>query len=91
MLAEVSPSANRFITAASPLSGRVMLRPISQQKPSPMRTAARPTPMMMIRVRFCEADRVAEAVLARCCAKAIILSASGSICSLSRLIVASKR
>ena len=31
--AEVSPSASRFIAAARPLSGRVMLRPISQLKP----------------------------------------------------------
>ena len=33
IFAEVSPSASRFITSASPLSGRVMLRPISQLKP----------------------------------------------------------
>ena len=40
---DVSPSASRFMTPASPSSGRVMLRPISQLNPSPMSTTAKPT------------------------------------------------
>ena len=46
----VSPSARRAMTAASPLSGRVMLRPISQLKPRPRATMAIPTAMMPLRV-----------------------------------------
>ena len=46
IFAEMSPSASRFMTSARPLSGRAMLRPISQLKPRPISTAAMPTPMM---------------------------------------------
>ena len=43
MRAEVSPAASRVIACASPFSGRVMLRPISQQNASPIKTAPQPT------------------------------------------------
>ena len=43
MWAEVSPAASRVIACARPLSGRVMLRPISQLNASPISTAPQPT------------------------------------------------
>jgi hypothetical protein len=48
--AAVSPAASRFITAAKPPSGPVMLRPISQLNPRPIATMAMPTEMMPNRV-----------------------------------------
>ena len=79
---EVSPAASRFMVPTSPSSGRVILRPIHQLKPRPIRTAAQPTHMMMIFVRVCDADNVAEAACARSRADSMILSASGSMRSL---------
>jgi hypothetical protein len=75
--AEVSPAASRVIASASPLSGRVMLRPIHQLKASPISTAAQPTQMMNCRVRACDADSAAEAAETRSRALLRILSAIG--------------
>jgi hypothetical protein len=47
----VSPFASRFMTETSPLSGLVMLRPISQLKPMPIATMAIPTAIIPVRVR----------------------------------------
>ena len=47
--------------AARPLSGRVMLRPISQLKPRPISTAAMPTPAMMDARACCDAASAAAA------------------------------
>ena len=75
--AEVSPAASRVIAFPSPLSGRVMLRPIHQLKASPISTATQPTQIMNCRVRACETDSAADA--AETCSRALlrILSASG--------------
>ena len=87
MRAEVSPSASRFMTPASPSSGRVMLRPIRQLSASPISTAAIPTHRMMCRVRACAAASVSEAVLAFSREAAMILSASGNRFSMSRPMI----
>ena len=83
MRAVVSPSASRFITPARPLSGRVMLRPISQEKPKPSATMAMPTAMMPMRVLACEEESAAAARAAAPLADAMIASARGSIFWLS--------
>ena len=75
--AEVSPAASRVIALASPLSGRVMLRPIHQLKASPISTAAQPTQMMNCLVRVCEADSAAAAAETRSRALPRIVSAIG--------------
>ena len=66
MRASVSPLASRFIASASPLSGRVMLRPISQEKPRPIATMAMPTAMMPVRVRACEDGQRFGGLARRC-------------------------
>ena len=48
-----------FHASARPLSGPVMLRPISQLNPSPIATMAMPTAMMLLRVRPCDAVKAA--------------------------------
>ena len=74
----VSPSASRFITAARPLSGRVMLRPISQLKPRPIITVAMPTAMMPLRVRCLRCRQsVATPRWSRSLAEPMISSARG--------------
>ena len=63
-----------------------MLRPISQLRPRPSRTDAQPTPMMMLRVRVCEACSVVVAAASRFAADAMILSAIGDrSCVLSEI------
>ena len=83
MRAVVSPPASRFITSASPSSGVVTERPISQPANSPSMTKAKPTQAMIHWVRAREAARLFEAMSAFCCAVAMILSASGSTLSVS--------
>ena len=77
MRAAVLPAASCFIAPASPLSGRVMLRPISQLKPSPISTAAQPTRMMIVVVRACEAESAVDAALALKRAEAMMSSVIG--------------
>ena len=77
MRAAVSPAASCFIAAARPLSGRVMLRPISQLKPSPISTAAQPTQMMMFLVRDCDAVSAVDAATALKRAEAMMSSVIG--------------
>src|ERR1019366_4758224 len=54
MRALVSPAASCCITPARPLSGRVMLRPISQLKPRPNAIMAMLTAIMPVRVWPCD-------------------------------------
>ena len=82
--AEVSPVARRVMACARPLSGRVMLRPISQLNARPINTAPQPTRMIAWRVHSCDATSVTAASSARARADEMILSASGSISSLER-------
>ena len=77
MRAEMSPAASRFMASASPLSGRVMLRPIHQLNTSPIRTAPQPTQTMNCLVRACDDVSAADAAAARCSASSMILSACG--------------
>jgi hypothetical protein len=86
----VSPAASCVIALPSPLSGRVMLRPIHQLKASPISTAAAPTQMMNCLVRDCEEANAADAVAARRLAKTMILSACGSSCWLPNAISLSR-
>ena len=72
MRAEVSPAASRVIACARPLSGRVMLRPISQLNASPISTAPQPTRIMIQRVCDCDPASAAVAALVRSCAVARI-------------------
>jgi hypothetical protein len=88
ILAEVSPSANRFITSARPLSGRVMLRPISQLNARPIRTVATPTPMMIMLVRACDAISAVEAAVVRSLADAMISSAIGIMALVLKSMIA---
>ena len=86
ILRRVSPLASCFIAPARPLSGRVMLRPISQLKPRPISTAAQPTQMMMFVVRDCEAVNAAEAAAAFWRAEAMMSSVIGIMLRRSRSI-----
>ena len=79
MRAEVSPAASRFITTARPSSGRVMLRPISQEKPRPSATIAIPTMMMPPRVFACELASAVDACAAVSLADAMMASAIGNM------------
>ena len=54
MRAPVSPLASCCITPESPLSGRVMLRPINQLNPRPKATMAKPTARIPVRVWACD-------------------------------------
>ena len=84
--AEVSPAASRRIASARPLSGRVMLRPISQLNPSPIRTAAKPTQTMMLQVRDCEPESAVAAATALKRADAMMSSVTGISCRSSMSI-----
>ena len=92
MRAEVSPPASRFIAPASPSSGAVMERPISQLQTSPISmTTAKPTQAMNSRMRARDAASALAASSALFCAAAMILSASGSTLSVSWLISVRQR
>jgi hypothetical protein len=84
MRAAVLPAASCFIAPASPLSGRVMLRPISQLKPSPISTAAQPTRMMMLLVRDSDSLSWVAAVTALDRAEAMMPSVTGIMLRKSR-------
>jgi len=87
---DVSPLASRFIAAARPLSGCVMLRPISQLKPSPSTTAMMPTQMMNFLVRLCERIRASDDASTVFCTVSLMRSAAGNICSMSMLMMVTK-
>ena len=88
MRALVSPSASCFITPDRPLSGRVMLRPISQLKPRPNATMAMPTAIIPVRVWACDAVRADDASSAVSVARSMMSSARGSMFWLSISITA---
>ena len=86
MRAVVSPPASRFITSASPSSGVVTERPISQPATSPSMTKAKPTQAMIHWVWARDKASAFAAASALFCAAAMSLSASGSTLSVSWLI-----